>query len=553
MILRRTFLLKLAGALLLVILADQLFWLERAGSTIGLFALAVLAVTVGTRRDILRRRASGIAAGAALFFALALAWEPGPLTILYFLAAITLAALLPRTRRFDDAWRWVQRLVVHGLLSPLALPRDYLILGRARRRGGPLGLRSKAFVLILPLTGSILFLSLFAQANPLIGDTLARLDFWPGFDIMTVARFIFWGVLLAGLWSVLRPPRFALGRAQPATEWDVALPGISIASVTISLLAFNLIFALQNGLDLAFLWSGAALPDGMSFAEYAHRGAYPLIATALLAGLFVLVALRPGTATAASRPIRLLVTLWIAQNVLLVASTMLRTVDYVEAYSLTVLRIAALIWMGLVALGLALICYRLLRGRSGAWLINANALAATLVLAACCWINLGAIAATWNVRHAREAGGAGASIDLCYLHELGGRALLPLIELESRPLPDALRERVRWLRSGLMNDMAEEQSDWHGWIFRDAGRLAEAEALVAERRLPHHRPEPRQCDGSPIPPPPERAPDDAQAGNEPAAGENAVFVPVDNDPDTQAAAPSPGPMLPKPLTAGQRR
>ena len=556
MILRHTFLLKLAGAILLIILADRLFWLERAGSTIGLFALAMLAVIIAARQEILRRRASQIAAGAALFFALALAYDPGPLTILYYLASITLAALLPRTARFDDAWRWVQRLVVHGLLSPLALPRDYLILGRARRRRGPIGLRSKAFVLILPLTGSILFLSLFAQANPLIGDALARLDFWPAFDIMTVARFIFWDFILFMLWSVLRPPRIALAQSRPGAGEDVALPGISIASVTISLLAFNMIFALQNGLDLAFLWSGAALPDGMTFAEYAHRGAYPLIATALLAGLFVLVALRPGAATAKSRPIRLLVTFWIAQNVLLVASTMLRTVDYVEAYSLTVLRIAALIWMGLVALGLALICYRLLRGRSGAWLINANALAAAIVLAACCWINFGAMAATWNVRHAREAGGSGASIDLCYLHELGGRALLPLIELESRPLPDELRERVRWLRSRVMDGMAEDQSDWHGWIFRDAGRLSEAQSLVAERRLPHHRQEPRQCDGSPIPPPPQRAPDDAPAGDEAAANENAVVVPTDDEGganEALPAAPLPGPQAPKPLTAGQRR
>ena len=44
---------------------------------------------------------------------------------------------------------------------------------------------------------------------------------------------------------------------------------------------------------------------------------------------------KAGRCPSASRPIRLLVTLWIAQNVLLVASTMLRTLDYVEAYSLT--------------------------------------------------------------------------------------------------------------------------------------------------------------------------------------------------------------------------
>ena len=53
--------------------------------------------------------------------------------------------------------------------------------------------------------------------------------------------------------------------------------------------------------------------------------------TALLAGLFVLVFLRPGSATVASRPIRVLVTVWIVQNLLLVASTAHRAIDYVEA------------------------------------------------------------------------------------------------------------------------------------------------------------------------------------------------------------------------------
>ncbi|WP_163595012.1 DUF4153 domain-containing protein, partial [Klebsiella pneumoniae] len=89
--------------------------------------------------------------------------------------------------------------------------------------------------------------------------------------------------------------------------------------------------------------------------------------------LFVLVALRPGSPSAADPTIRRLVVLWVAQNLLLVASSILRTLDYVAAYSLTSFRIAALAWMGLVAIGLALICWRMLAGRSAAWLINANA------------------------------------------------------------------------------------------------------------------------------------------------------------------------------------
>jgi hypothetical protein len=235
----------------------------------------------------------------------------------------------------------------------------------------------------------------------------------------------------------------------------------------------------------------------VTLAEYAHRGAYPLIGTALLAALFVLVTLRPGSVLAESRAVRRLVSLWIGQNVLLVASTMLRTLDYVEAYSLTRLRISALAWMVLVAVGLLLICYRLWRRRSDAWLINANLAAAAAVLTACAFVDLGAIAAQWNVRHTRDAGGAGASLDLCYLNGIGAASLLPLIELESRLVAPALRERVQWSRNLQMARLEARQADWRSWTFRGARRLAKARTLVAERKLPQFASGEGNCDGQP--------------------------------------------------------
>ena len=494
---RYSFLLKLGGALLLVALADLLYWLQNAGSTIGLFALSLLALTACLRMEMFRRWPSRLALAAAAFFALALTADPGPLALLLYWIALTLAALLPRAAGFDNGVRWMPRLIVHGVCSPFGPLRDFLLAHRAKRRRGSTGLARRALILVVPAIGSAIFLALFAQANPLIEQALARIDLRLEPSVETVVRMIFWSTIFLAAWSLFRPTRFALGRIPPLADPGLALPGLSLASVTVSLIAFNAIFALQNGLDLVFLWSGAALPEGMTLAEYAHRGAYPLIATALLAGLFVLAALRPSSATAASRPVRILVTLWIAQNLLLVASTMLRTFDYIEAYSLTRLRIAALVWMGLVAVGLALICYRLLRGKSGAWLINANMLAALLVLASSTTVDLGRMAAAWNVRHAREAGGRGAALDLCYLNNLGSSALLPLIELESRHIPAELRERVGWVRSRIMEALAHQQADWHGWTWRGAQRLEAAEARAAALRLPRRRGEARQCDGRP--------------------------------------------------------
>src|SRR3546814_15927223 len=85
---------------------------------------------------------------------------------------------------------------------------------------------------------------------------------------------------------------------------------------TDTLFPYTTLFRSQNALDIAFLWSGAALPGHVTLAEYAHRGAYTLIATALLAGLSVLVVLRPGEAATRGPRVRGLGGLWIAQDVL---------------------------------------------------------------------------------------------------------------------------------------------------------------------------------------------------------------------------------------------
>lgn len=486
---------KAAVALALVVLGDWLFAGWRGGATLGIYALLLLVALAATRPFLLRRRAALTAGGAAALLAVAMADDPSLLAVCLFWAAATLAALLGRAR-FDTGWRWTIRLLCHFVLSVPQPVRDWARSQRARRRGGSISLASRLPILILPAVGSLIFLLLFANANPLIGDAFGRIDTTDLLGGLSPRRACLWLLLALGVWGLLRPAQLA-PLASREQEQGVAIPGVSLASVTLSLLAFNVIFAVQNGLDIAFLWSGAPLPEGVTLAEYAHRGAYPLIATALLAALFVLVTLRPGSDMAASATVRRLVYLWIGQNVLLVASTMLRTLDYIEAYSLTRLRISALVWMALVAVGLLLICYRLWSQRSDAWLINANFAVAAMVLTACAFVDLGAVAAHWNVRHTRDVGGRGTQIDLCYLNGLGAASLLPLIELESRALTPQLHERVRWSRNHQMALLEAQQADWRSWTFRGARRLAKARSLLAARKLPRRQAEPRYCHALP--------------------------------------------------------
>ncbi|KEY99585.1 hypothetical protein AI27_02530, partial [Sphingomonas sp. BHC-A] len=311
-----------------------------------------------------------------------LIYDASLLAWLLFWTAAGVAALIPATARFDDGWRWFQRLVWLGLRAPFGPLIDLkrLLKLRAAGRAGRWSLHAALGTLTLPVAGSAVILTLFSAANPLIERFFSSL-LLPDLSPELMGRLAFWALLFAMIWGLLRPRLARVLLPVFSGRGDWALPGVSVASVTLSLTVFNLIFALQNLMDAAWLWGWAPMPQGMTMADYAHRGAYPLIATALLAALFVLVTLRPGSETARTGSIRRLVMLWIGQNIFLVASSMLRTADYIDAYSMTRLRIEALVWMALVGFGLASICWRLLRERSAAWLVNVNLAAAGLVLA----------------------------------------------------------------------------------------------------------------------------------------------------------------------------
>ena len=476
--------LKAAMIVALVVLFDRLFPDDPAGITIGLFALGWLIAVVAARPDVRRSRLARGAAAAAALFTLALLDEPGPLAWLLFWVTLSMAALMPKVAWFDDAWRWGWRIALHGASIVVVPLRDLMLLTRSRRQARTT-LGGYATMLALPLVGGTLFLALFASANPLIAAALS------GVTLPPVWKMIAWAVVAATVWPSLRPHPAVLRLAAQVPGAEPRLPGTTLASVLIALAVFNLLFAVQNALDIVFLWSGAPLPDGMTPAGYAHRGAYPLIVTALLAGALALAMLRPGSESARHPWARRLVALWVVQNLVLVASSALRTIDYVEASMLTAWRIAALAWMALVALGLVLIAWRILRGRSARWLINGNALAGAIVLGVCAFVDLGAVAAAWNVRH-----GEPGRVDLCYLQQVGDGALLPLIALERRSMTPAMHVRVQDMRREMMDRLAARQANWAEWTPRGARRLAAAKAAAAGLvPLPRHRGWYR-CDGA---------------------------------------------------------
>lgn len=384
------------------------------------------------------------------------------------LAAIALSA----SKRLGGSFghRFFQ-VIAFGLILPFRMVADLWLIRKIRSRLRAAPGYGRLLVWVIPSIFGLVFLLLFAAANPIFSDLLSKLDLMLILGHLSFRRIAFWLAASAGIWAYLRPRLVSGHKKQNARQLDpveseqaTPSPVMALifgrAALLRSLVLFNALFAIQTLLDLIYLWGGVELPDHLTYAGYAHRGAYPLIVTALLAAGFVLAALRPGGAREEDRTIRWLVYLWIGQNVLLVISSILRLDLYVGVYALTYWRIAAFLWMGLVGIGLVLIIARIKLRRSGKWLTNANLVALSTLAYACCFINFAGIIADWNVSHSREVTGHGINLDLGHLSELGAQAAPALINLQ-KPGTGACFDATGQLVDPLTRQQSAESSGIH--------------------------------------------------------------------------------------------
>ena len=463
------------------IIADWLLFDREPGISCALLAVAVCVASVMANPACGMRRLS-YASLCALAGLVPLAEDVNLLSVLFAVAGTALFALLVTVQEGRHPHETVRRGASMLLVGPFRLVPDIFLFRRLVRRSRRGATGSWDLVAwVMPMVFGIAFALLFMAANPVIDRMFSSLDVSPVLESVDIFRLVFWLIVSSIAWPLIRVRFPARSRSdRPALPQDIPhdAPAHEVESrsrlfgrpaILRGLVVFNAMFAFQTGLDLVYLWGGADLPDGLSYADYAHRGAYPLIATALLAAVFVLVAMQPGSETERDPLIRALVFVWIAQNVLLVISSMFRLDLYVEVYALTHWRVAAFVWMGLVATGLVLIVARIVFKRSNGWLVTANGASLALVLYACALVNFNHIIATYNVHHSRELTGTGVELDTGYLERLGAMTLPALDtfiryqKLQGAKLSPCL-ERSRDMMA--QRHLDSLRADWSAWTFR---------------------------------------------------------------------------------------
>jgi hypothetical protein len=472
----RPLLVPLVSAAACVALADWLFWgWTMIGVSLALFLGVLGVVAVSINRTRAPRNTQIVMSAVFVAGLLAVIEDSNGLSQTVAELATALFVIVTTAHQASSWQRDLLEAVTIPFRGPFQLIGDLFGALRHMTRRTP-GWLGWLVAWIVPLSVFAVFLALFSSANPLIENRLMWIDLRTLFNLIDSWRMAFWVLIACVIWPLIRQrTRRKSARESESRSAAAAEPSdldylLGVQAVSRSLILFNALFAVQSALDLTYLWGGASLPDGMSHAEYAHRGAYPLIATALLAAGFVLIAMRPGGPAEHSRLIRPLVLVWTGQNILLVVSSIFRLDLYVAAFSLTYLRLAALIWMLLVGIGLALMVMQIVRGKSNSWLLAANAISLALVLYGCCFINAPWLVASYNVEHSLEIAGTGPNLDLQYLGSLGPQAE-PALRPHVKQMPQLQSviytcRHVYYSPSSGNWYYSPSSGNWRAWSFR---------------------------------------------------------------------------------------
>lgn len=403
--------------LMLAVLFDRLFWQLEIGLNLTLFAVAAMAlalsrygwrqVSAATRWAFLGTLVatamvyvhhSTVAITAAvigLIVFAGLVHEPGlrslpfaiPQAVLAFLSAPAAVRKGLATARGESApagsgWRWT-RIALLPILVALAFVQLY-------RAGNPrfdvltAGFFDGLFDLLGELLTPHLLFFLFALMTSaallrrIAPEALARFERNTR-DTMVRTR--------------LRRPRWARPLALDPLERERRAGVVLLVLVNSALLVVNVI-------DINWVWFGFTVTEGFSLKQFVHEGTWALIWSILLSMVVLLYLFRrnlnfhPRNGT-----LKLLATVWVAQNFILGISVFLRNWHYISFHGLAYKRVGVIVFLALVLIGLITLYFKVRHRHSLFHLARVNAWAWFAVLMGLATVDWDSTIVRYNLAH----------------------------------------------------------------------------------------------------------------------------------------------------------
>lgn len=290
------------------------------------------------------------------------------------------------------------------------------------------------YMVIIPLAVLIVFLIIYASASSVFYRQFAEVfnaigEFFRSIDFLFVVMIIF-GLVVgnalfmktwqAGMQKLDKSSNDMLFRRKVFhfTSFKPTALRMQYLSGIVLLASLNALIFYFNILDFIFLWFGFKW-DGSFLKEFVHEGTWLLVFSVFLSAGIALFFFK-GNLNFFSKNIWLkrLTIAFIAQNIIMTFSVVLRNYWYIQYFGLAYKRIAVLFFLILTMIGLITIIIKILNKKSSFYLWRVNGLALVFVLALTTCVNWDLHIAKYNFKHHDRA-----LLDLRFMAKLNNSAL----------------------------------------------------------------------------------------------------------------------------------
>ena len=385
-----------------------LFWHESLGINLFLFGLAILGYSFVTRKiktlnfNNIFLIVLSIAGGIAVMLI-----NTAFSKVMFFITVISTHLSLQTSSAS------IMEFFVNGVLNVFSF-RQGLIPAWSRN---PNRKRSTAALYmrigIIPLLFFIFYFIMFSQGNSIFGDmTIDFLNAIGRFldDIFSLPYLLFMGLGIVIIRWMTRTKWFGLFHVAASNILNrKKFPKKQFKGMDLKFeyLTALLVFALLNGLflvvnviDVKWVWFQFDISEVHSLKEFVHEGVGWLIFT-LLVSIGVILYYFRGNLNfyPKSRVLKGLAYAWIAQNMVLAISVILRTFYYVQYHGIASKRIGVFLFLLMVLFGLLSLYHKIRSGKNFAYVVKVNSLFIVGLLGVSSLMPWNIITANINLNH----------------------------------------------------------------------------------------------------------------------------------------------------------
>lgn len=389
---------------------SYLFHEESAGINFLVFNLVLIGALIIKDKDCLKQKSWLAAAAGSIISSACIMYYSSPLSIitnLFSLSMLSVFSFAPNTSLFTSLF---MKLASLGM-TPVTMILDWIQRSKNSQQRS-----SRSFVgvlmTILVLLIVILFFFMYQSSSPLFKDFTKEinLDFiswsWVFFTLggfLLLYGFFYYQRLSSisdldsgmsnKLEENLDPEKGFINRI---LKQDIEfVSGMALFGL------LNAMLLIVNALDLNYLWFDGKLPEGIQHKEFVHDGVGVLITSLICAILIILFYFRGRlNFYPKNKYLKLLVYVWIIQNVFMIFSNAYRNNMYINEAGISYKKIGVYVYLGLTLIGLITTYIKVSKLKSNMFLFRVNPWCYYVILVLSCLVNWDVYITNFNINKA---------------------------------------------------------------------------------------------------------------------------------------------------------